>query len=107
MQQRIFSCLDTILSLSSAAPLTSLLVFFSSDEYVQSIEFTKGRLRSRCRNISKKIKRNGRHWSQILCLTANGMNTDVNVRLGLSIWDRECRFIGKKNMFLSEQRAIA
>ena len=31
--------------------------------HVQSIEFTTGGLQSRCRNISKMIKRNGRHLS--------------------------------------------
>ena len=51
----------------------------STSNYVQSIEFSTGGLQSRCRNISRMIKRNGRHLSSIWSDTANSLNVYVNV----------------------------
>ena len=53
-------CLDTILSAYS--------------NHVQSIEFTTSGLQSKFRNISKMIKRNGRHLRQIPNVIAKGLS---------------------------------
>jgi hypothetical protein len=44
----------------------------------QSIEFTRGRLQSSCRNISWMINGNRIHLSSISILIAKGLNTYVN-----------------------------
>ena len=82
---------------------------YAFPNHVQSIAFTTGG-QSRCRNISKMIKRNGRHLSYISRVITKSLNTFFNVIFTfflfnkfakmsvfiLSLWGIECRLMREK-----------
>ena len=60
----------------------------SFPNHAQSIEFATGRLQSRCRDISKVIKRNARHLSSISSIIANSLNTCANVMFHFFLFNK-------------------